>query len=180
MAAKLLQKLKEKNFDLTIHGDQFSVGGSQVAIDCGALSVDHLEASGEKEIVALSKSDVIPVVLSGATLGLGCGFSPARKLLNAGCSLAIASDWNPGSAPQGDLLFQAAVLGTFEKLSAAEIFAGITFRAAKALNFTDRGRITDGQLGDIAAFPTADFREILYHQGNLKPKKVWKKGILVA
>ncbi len=175
-ASKYLRELKTQNFDLVIHGDQFTVGGSEVAINCEAISVDHLEASTVKEITALSKSEVIPVVLPGASIGLGCGFAPARALLDAGCSLVIASDWNPGSAPQGDLLFQAAVLGTFEKLSAAEIFAGITFRAAKALNLNDRGKIQTGQKADFIVFPTNDFREILYHQGQLKPKAVWKDG----
>ncbi|MCL4163933.1 UNVERIFIED_CONTAM: hypothetical protein GTU68_018384, partial [Idotea baltica] len=161
-ATGYLQSLKNQGFSLTVHGDQFTPGGSQVAIDCGALSVDHLEASGEKEIAALAKSEVIPVALPGASIGLGCDFTPARKLLDAGSSLAIASDWNPGSAPQGNLLIQAAILGTFEKLSAAEILAGMTFRAARALGLQDRGKLTEGQLADFIAFPGNDYREILY------------------
>jgi len=171
-----LLALQKEGFDITVHGDQFSTGGSQVAIDVNARSVDHLEASGEVEIEALSKSEVIPVALPGASIGIGCAFTPARKLLDAGCSLAIASDWNPGSAPQGNLLTQASILSCFEKLSASEVFSGITFRAAQALNLIDRGRLTKGQLADIVAFPTTDFRDILYHQGELKASHVWKKG----
>ena len=174
-----LQRLKEAGFQLTVHGDQFSTGGSQLAIDCGALSVDHLEASGEQEISALAKSDTIPVALPGASIGLGCNFAPARKLLDAGCSLAIASDWNPGSAPQGNLLVQASILGAFEKLSTAEVLAGITYRAAQALGFQDRGRLAAATIADIIAFPCSDYREILYHQGELKVKDVWKRGIKV-
>lgn len=173
---KYLNQLKKKGFQITVHGDQFTAGGSRVAIECGAMSVDHLEASGENEINALSKTDVIPVALLGASIGLGCAFAPARKLLDAGCSLAIASDWNPGSAPQGDLLTQAAILGAFEKLSATEVFAGVTFRAAAALGLHDRGKLEAGRLADFIAFPCQDYREILYHQGSLKVKKVWKKG----
>ena len=75
-------------------------------------------------------SDVIPVALPGASLGLGTGFAPARKMLNAGASLVIASDWNPGSAPMGNLLMQAAILGIYEKLTMAETLAAITCRAA--------------------------------------------------
>jgi len=171
-----LKTLKALGFELTVHGDQFNPGGSHVAITVGAKSVDHLEASGEKEILALANSEVIPVALPGATIGLGCPFTPARKLLDAGCSLAIASDWNPGSAPQGNLLSQAAIMGTFEKLSAAEIFSGITFRAATALGLEDRGRLVNNSLADIVAFPIHDYKEILYHQGELKPKYVWKNG----
>ncbi len=173
---QFLEQLKSQGFGITVHGDQFTAGGSQLAIDVGALSVDHLEASGEKEIAALAQSDVIPVALPGASIGLGCAFTPARKLLDAGASLAIASDWNPGSAPMGDLLTQAAILGTFEKLTTAEVLAGLTFRAAAALGLNDRGRLSSGQKADFIAFPTADYREILYQQGQLKPHRVWNNG----
>ncbi|GAB5550795.1 MAG: imidazolonepropionase [Saprospiraceae bacterium] len=179
IAKPYLSFLREKGFQLTVHGDQFSRGGSQVAIDCGAVSVDHLEASGEQEIKALAQSKTIPVALPGASIGLGCSFAPARKLLDAGCALAIASDWNPGSAPQGNLLAQAAILGAFEQLSAAEVFAGLSFRAAQALQLFDRGTLVSGKMADIIAFPTEHFSEILYHQGMLKVKKVWKKGQIV-
>ena len=163
-------------FDLVVHADQFTTGGSRIAVETGALSADHLEASTDIEIKQLAASDTVAVVLPGASLGLGIGFAPARKLLDAGASMAIASDWNPGSAPMGDLLTQAAILGAFEKLSTAETFAALTFRAAKALNLNDRGTIEPGKLADMQAFPCADYREILYHQGKLKPAKVWKRG----
>jgi imidazolonepropionase len=171
-----LEELKNRGFQITVHGDQFTTGGSQLAVDIGALSVDHLEASGAAEIEALALSDTIAVALPGASLGLGCAFTPARRLLDRGASVAIASDWNPGSAPMGDLLTQAAILGTFEKLSATEVFAGITFRAAAALGLNDRGRLVTGAQADLVAFPTDDYREILYHQGQLKPNQVWKNG----
>lgn len=174
-----LNAIKKAGFSLTVHGDQFTTGGSQVAISCKASSVDHLEASGDEEVQALSKSQVTPVVLPGASIGLGLPFAPARKLLDADCSLAIASDWNPGSAPQGNLLTQASMLGTYEKLSAAEIFAGITFRAAKALKLTDRGILEAGKVADFTSFDCADYREILYHQGELQPSMTWKKGEMV-
>jgi len=176
---KYLNVLKQLGFDLTVHGDQFTPGGSEVAIKAGALSVDHLEASTEKEIALLANSDVMPVALPGASIGIGCPFTPARKLLDAGCGLAIASDWNPGSAPQGDLLTQAAILASFEKLSTAEVFAAITYRAGIALGRADRGILDNGLQADIVAFPTDDYREILYQQGSMKPSHVWKSGQLI-
>lgn len=172
------QKAKEMGFDLTVHADQFTTGGSAVAIKFGALSADHLEASGEKEIQELAQSNTIAVALPGASIGLGCPFTPARKILDRGGALAIASDWNPGSAPMGDLMVQASILSTFEKLSTAEVFAGITFRAAAALGLDDRGKIAAGYLADFILFPTSDYREILYQQGKLKPEMVWKLGSL--
>ena len=170
------QKAKELGFELTVHADQFSVGGSKVAVEFEARSADHLEASGDAEIQVLAKSNTIAVALPGASLGLGCAFTPARKLLDQGGALAIASDWNPGSAPMGDLLAQASILATFEKLSTAEVLAGITFRAAAALGLSDRGKLSQGQLADFILFPTSDYREILYQQGKLKPLQVWKNG----
>ena len=149
-------------FDVAVHGDQFTLGGSQTAISLNALSVDHLEASDDDTIQLLGKSNVVTTVLPGASIGLGIPFAPARKLLNAGCCLTIASDWNPGSAPMGDLLLQAALLGVYEKLTIAETLAGITCRAARALKLTDRGILKKGNSADIAAFNTTDYKEIIY------------------
>lgn len=174
--APYFQKAKEQGFDITVHADQFSVGGSKVAVEFGAQSADHLEASKDGEIQLLVQSNTIAVALPGASIGLGCAFTPARKLLDQGAALAIASDWNPGSAPMGDLLAQASILSTFEKLSMAEVLAGITFRAAAALGLNDRGKLAKGQLADFILFPTSDYREILYQQGKMKPVEVWKNG----
>ncbi len=166
-------------FDITVHADQFSTGGSAIAVKYNAISADHLEASATKEIELLAKSATIATALPGASLGLGCEFAPARKLLDAGAALAIASDHNPGSAPMGNLLAQASILGAFEKLSNAEVLAGITFRAAAALNLKDRGTLAKGKKADIVAFPTGNYQEITYHQGQLQPCAVWKNGIKV-
>lgn len=171
-----LRNAKSLGFDITVHGDQFSTGGSAVAVEVGARSVDHLEASTEQEIKLIAKSNTIATALPGASIGLGCPFAPARSLLDHGAAVAIASDWNPGSAPMGDLLTQASILSTFEKLSTAETFAGLTFRAAAALGITDRGIIKEGMKADLIAFPTGDYRDILYHQGQLKPSSIWKNG----
>ena len=171
---------KALGYDLTVHADQFTTGGSEVAIRCGAFSADHLEASTKKEVNALAQSEVVATALPGASLGLGCGFTPARALLDAGACLAIASDYNPGSAPMGDLLTQASILGAFEKLSNTEVLSGITFRAGAALGKTDRGRLLPGFKADLTVFPAGLFNEILYHQGQLRPSSVWKGGTCVV
>jgi len=170
------KKAKAMGFTLTVHADQFTLGGSAVAVQHHAISADHLEASTEKEITLLAKSNTVAMALPGASLGLGCGFTPARKILDQGGALAIASDYNPGSAPMGDLLAQASILGTFEKLSNAEVLSGITFRAAAALNLKNCGVLAIGKQADFITFPTHDYREITYHQGQLPPSSVWKNG----
>ena len=176
IATEYFLQAKESGFDITVHADQFNTGGSQVAVNVGAISADHLEASKEKEIALFAKSNTIATALPGASIGLGVDFTPARKILDMGGTLAIASDWNPGSAPMGDLLMQATVLGAYEKLSNAEVLAGITFRASKALNLNDRGQLVKGMLADLAIFETNHYNEIFYHQGKLKPSMVFKAG----
>lgn len=171
-----LQQAQQLGFALTVHADQFSPGGSATAVACGAVSADHLEGSTDQEIKLLAQSATVAVALPGASLGLGLNFAPARKLLDEGACVAIASDWNPGSAPMGELLIQASILGAYQKLTLAETLAGLTYRAARALRLADRGTLENGQLADMQAYPTADYRDILYHQGAMKPSQVWKYG----
>lgn len=171
------EKAKFEGFDLTVHADQFSCSGSALAVEFEALSADHLEVSSEKEIKSLANSDVVAVALPAASLGLGCPFTPARQLLDAGASLAIATDWNPGSAPMGQLITSASILATVEKLTNAEVLAAITFRAAKALNLKDRGRLQSGFIADFVIYDTDNYQDILYCQGRLQPIAVWKNGI---
>ena len=173
---RYLIQARQLGFGLTVHADQFSCGGSAAAVTCGAWSADHLEAATDREIKLLANSETVAVALPGASVGLGVPFTPARQLLNEGACLAIASDWNPGSAPMGDLLIQASILGTYQKLSLAETLAGLTFRAARALRLADRGTLGQGQIADLQAYPTNDYRDIFYHQGTLKPSQIWKFG----
>jgi len=172
---KYLSELKN-DFDITVHANQFSSGGVEVAVKSRAKSADHLEVLNEKEIKLLSESNTSAVVLPGCSLGLGIPFAPARKLLDGNCKLSIATDWNPGSAPMGDLLHQASLLGSIEKLTNAEVFSAITFRAADALGLEDRGRIEKNKIADFIGFETKDYKEILYHQGKLKPSLICKRG----
>lgn len=177
--APYFQKAKSLGFDITVHGDQFTCSGSKVAVDFEAVSVDHLEVSTDHEIALLASSDVVAVALPAASLGLGCTFTPARQLLDAGASLAIATDWNPGSAPMGSLMTTATILATVQKLTNAEVLAAITFRAAKALNLEDRGRLVEGMLADFLIYDSINYQEITYSQGRLLPKSVWKNGIQI-
>jgi imidazolonepropionase len=174
-----LEKAIRMGFAATVHADQFSTGGSAVAAAAGAVSADHLEASTEKEIDVLARSGTTAVVLPGASMGLGMPYAPARRLLDAGVSLVIASDWNPGSAPMGDLLIQAAVMSAAQKLSMAETLAALTVRAAPVLQLEHVGQLGLHYLADMQAYPSADYRDILYYQGKMKPDMVWKKGVLI-
>ena len=172
-----LKRAKDLGFSLTVHADQFSNGSSSLAVQYGAASADHLECISDADIDRLALSDTAAVALPGCSLGLGINFAPARKLLDRGASLVISTDWNPGSAPMGDLLLQASVLAASEKLSSAETLSAITFRAAMALGLNDRGILRKGMKADFLIYTSDDYRDILYNQGKLRPSSVWKKGV---
>lgn len=171
-----LLKAKELGFEITIHADQFTSGSSRIAVEVGAKSADHLEATIDEDIEFLAQSETVATALPGASLGLGEKFTPARKILDANGILAIASDWNPGSAPMGNLITQASILATFEKLSTAEVLAGITFRSTFALSLEDRGTLAKGMKADFVTFKTDNFQNVLYHQGSLKAENVYIDG----
>ena len=171
-----LLKAKDLGFEITVHADQFTSGSSRIAVEVGAKSADHLEATADEDIEFLAKSETVATALPGASLGLGEKFTPARKILDANGILAIASDWNPGSAPMGNLITQASILATFEKLSNAEVLAGITFRSAFALNLEDRGTLEKGKKADFVTFKTDNFQNILYQQGSLQAQGVYVEG----
>lgn len=171
-----LEKAKELGFEITVHADQFTAGSSRIAVEVGAFSADHLEATIDEDIEFLANSETVAVALPGASLGLGEPFTPARKILDKNGILAIASDWNPGSAPMGNLIAQASILATFQKLTTAEVLAGITFRAAKALNLKDRGILKKGMKADFVVYETDNFQNILYNQGSLLASKVYIDG----
>ncbi|MDQ0067947.1 imidazolonepropionase [Chryseobacterium lathyri] len=173
-----LVKTKELGFDITVHADQFTPGSSRIAVEVGAKSADHLEATIDEDIEFLAQSDTVATALPGASLGLGEKFTPARKLLDAGAIVAIASDWNPGSAPMGNLITQASILATFEKLTTAEVLAGITFRAAHALGLEDIGKLETGKKADFVTFKTDNFQNVLYNQGSLNAETVYISGNL--
>ena len=173
---EFLLKTKDLGFEITVHADQFTPGSSRIAVEVGAKSADHLEATIDEDIEFLAKSDTVATALPGASLGLGEKFTPARKLLDAGAIVAIASDWNPGSAPMGNLITQASILATFEKLTTAEVLAGMTFRSAFALSLEDRGRLTEGFKADFVTFKTNNFQNVLYNQGSLKAENIYIDG----
>ena len=171
-----LEKAKQLGFQITVHADQFTPGSSRIAVEVGAKSADHLEATIDEDIDFLANSNTVAVALPGASLGLGEPFSPARKILDKGGILAIATDWNPGSAPMGNLVTQASILATYQKLTTAEVLAAITFRAAYALDLEDRGVLAEGKKADFLTYETDNFQNILYHQGSLKPKSIYING----
>ena len=134
-----------------VHANQLSrSGGVQAGIRAGALSVDHLEDIGDEEIDALTGSNTIPTALPGAAFFLGLPFPPARRMLDAGLPLAIASDFNPGSSPSGNMPLMVALACIRMKLTPEEAFNAATVNTSAALEILDsHGSITKGKVASI-------------------------------
>lgn len=134
-----------------VHANQLGrSGGVQAGIRAGALSVDHLENIGEEEIELLLNSHTMPTALPGAAFFLGLPFPPARKMLDAGLPLAIASDYNPGSAPSGNMPLMLSLACIKMKLTPEEAINAATINTASALEILDsHGSITEGKVANI-------------------------------
>ena len=134
-----------------VHANQLSrSGGVQAGVNAGAVSVDHLENIGEEEIETLLKGNTIPTVLPGAAFFLGLPVTSARRLIDAGLPLAIASDFNPGSAPSGNMPLMVSLACIAMKLTPEEAFNATTINTAAALEIlASHGSITIGKSANI-------------------------------
>lgn len=145
-----------------VHANQLArSGGVQVGVKCGAVSVDHLENSGEEEIEILKGTKTMPTALPGAAFFLNLPFPPARQMLSAGLPLAIASDFNPGSAPSGNMSLVVALACIKMKLTPAEAINAATINTAYTLDLlSSHGSITRGKVASIfitKPIPSIDF-----------------------
>jgi imidazolonepropionase len=163
---------------LRLHGDQFTeLGAVGLAIEVGATSIDHLEATGDGGIGALAGSDVMAVVLPASALFLARPMPPARALVDAGAAVALATDFNPGSAFCESLALVCALACTQLQLSPAEALSACTVNAAAGLDRADRkGRVAPGYDADIVLLDAPDWRYLAYHLGGDLVAAVVKNG----
>jgi imidazolonepropionase len=173
----ILKAALAHNLAIKLHVDQFhAIGGLELGIKYAALSVDHLEASGNDQITALSSSDTVGVILPGVTLHLGLPAAPGRKLIDAGAAVAIGTDLNPGSSPVFSTQLVLALAVRLNGLTPAEALVASTVNAAAALGLFDRGRLELGCRADVLVLEGADWREIAYTLGHNPVKKVFIGG----
>ena len=169
-------------FKLKAHVDEFSnLGGSRISIAAGASSIDHLDAISDDEISLLAASDTIGVITPAVNFNLGSAhFADARKMIDAGCAIALSTDYNPGSAPCPSQPMAMAIACRYQKLLPAEAMNAATINAAFAIGLGDRvGSIEVGKTADILICDTADHRELSYEFGPVKIHKVIKAGQIV-
>jgi imidazolonepropionase len=152
---------------LRLHGDQFTEQGAvPLAIELGARSVDHLEATGAEGVAALATSDVAAVLLPASALFLGRPMPPGRALVDDGAIVALATDFNPGSAFCESLPLVCSLAATQLMLSPAEALAACTVNAAHVLARSDRrGRLAPGYEADVTLLEAPDWRYLAYHLG---------------
>jgi imidazolonepropionase len=152
---------------LRLHGDQFTEQGAvALAIELGARSVDHLEATGPDGARALGASKVVAVLLPASALFLARPMPPGRALVDAGAAVALATDFNPGSAFCESLPLVCSLAATQLKLSPAEALTACTVNAAHVLGRADRiGRLAPGYSADVVLLDVPDWRYLAYHLG---------------
>jgi imidazolonepropionase len=166
-ARRYLLACREAGLRLRLHGDQFTeLGAVPLAIELGATSIDHLEATGENGVGALAGSEVIAVLLPASALFLGRPLPPARALIDAGAAVALATDFNPGSAFCESLPLVCSLACTQLRLSPAEVLSACTVNAAAVLERADRkGRLAPGYDADVVLLEAPDWRYLAYHLG---------------
>jgi imidazolonepropionase len=164
-ARRYLGACRQAGLALRLHGDQFTESGAiPLAVSLGARSVDHLEASRAAGIAELAASDVVGVLLPASALFLGRPMPPARALVDAGAAIALATDFNPGSAFTTSLPLVCSLACTQLKLSPAEALAATTVNAAHVLGVAGRaGRLAPGLAADLVLLDAPDWRHLAYH-----------------
>jgi imidazolonepropionase len=177
-ARRYLQAARAAGLALRLHADQFTEGGGiPLAIELGARSVDHLEATGPEAVAALARSDVTAVLLPIAALFLGRPMPAGRALLEAGAIVALATDFNPGSAFCESLAVAMTLACTQLGLGPEAALTASTVNAAYVLGRADRvGRIAPGYSADLVLLETTDWRHLAYHFGGDLVSCVVKDG----
>lgn len=178
---KYLECAKTHGFGLKIHADEIEeIGGSELAGEMGAISAEHLIAIGEKGMESMAKAGTTAMLLPATSFYLGKTFAPARRMIELGIPVAIASDFNPGSCPSLNLQF-AINLGYLKyKMTPEEILTAVTINPACAIGRGDKvGTLEVGKQADLVIWDASDMEMLCYRFGSNLAMQVIKKGILV-
>jgi imidazolonepropionase len=179
---KLFEEARALGCPLRLHGDQFnSLGATRLAIEMGAVSVDHLEATTPGDLVHLARSQTIGVAMPSCGFHLDDRYAPARELIDAGGALAIATNYNPGSAPSPSMPFTIALAVRKLRLTPAEAIVAATLNAACVLGLQyDTGSIEPGKRADLQLLDTRDERELAFETASSGPRLVLANGRVIA
>ncbi len=179
---RVLETAKSLGFKLKAHVDEFTnLGCAKLAIELGATSIDHLDATSDEEIRLLAESDTIGIVTPTVNFNFGSAhFADARKMIDAGCAIAVSTDYNPGSAPCPSPPVAMAIACRYQKLLPSEAFNAATINAAFGLGLGEKtGSLETGKQADILILDTDDFRQVAYEFGGNFVESIIKKGKII-
>jgi len=180
---RVLQAAQGLGFGLKIHADEFKpLGGTRLAVELAAISADHLVCTPDDEIELLAASGTIAVALPGTPFGLGHHeYTPARRIIDAGGALALATDLNPGTCWCESMQFVIALACRFMKMTPAEAVVAATINAAHAVGLGHRvGSLEVGKKADVVVLDAPDYRHLAYRFGVNLVDKVIKAGELAV
>lgn len=180
---RILTAAKQAGFKLKLHAEEFAqIGGAELAAELGAVSADHLMAISDAGIEAMKKAGTIAVLLPGTTFFLGLkNYAPARKMIEAGLPVALATDFNPGTSMTESMQIIMTIACTQLRMTPAEALTAATLNAAFAIGRGDAaGSITPGKQADMVVWDVPDYRHIPYHYGVNLVQDVFKNGRHVA
>lgn len=179
---RILETGKSMGFKLKAHVDEFTnLGGARMAIELGATSIDHLDTISDEEIALLAGSNTIGIVTPTVNFNFGSKeFADARKMIDAGCAIALSTDYNPGSAPCPSQPMAMAIACRYQKLLPSEAFNAATINAAFAIGMGEKtGSLEVGKQADVLILDTSDYREAAYEFGGNLVETVIKKGKII-
>jgi imidazolonepropionase len=180
---RILQRAQELGFKLKIHSDEFKgLGGTQLGVDLGAASSDHVVFTPESDIVALGKSDTVAVALPPTPFSLAQHeYTPAQKYLDAGAILAIATDCNPGTGWCESMQLVIALACRYMRLTPAQAIVAATINAAQAVDLSHQvGSLHPTKQADLLILDVPDYRHLGYRFGTNLVSTVIKKGQVVV
>ena len=181
-ARRIFARAKSIGMYIKVHADEFtSSGGTALAVEVGATSADHLGAITDADIERLAGSDVIATLLPSTLFMLGeSRYAPARKLVDAGAAVALATDFNPGTSPTLNMQFVQSLACTQMRMTPAEAIVAATMNGACAVRRGGRiGSIEAGKQADLAVYDVSDYREIPYFAAVNFCSATFKRGQLV-
>lgn len=179
-ARAILLAARELGFGLRLHADQFRCdGAARLAADLGAATADHLEFTDEEGLRALAKAGVQPVLLPASAYHLGAGRYPAaRRMIELGLAIVLATDFNPGSSPTCSMPFVLSLAATQMRLTPAEVIVAATVNAAYSLGHgSEVGSLEPGKHADFVIHDCEDYRELAYFCGRETAWGVWVEGV---
>lgn len=179
---KILLAAKKLGYELRIHADEIvCLGGAELAGEIGTRTAEHLLAASDEGLKSIVKSGVTSVLLPGTSFNLGKNYAPARKIIEYGGAVAIATDYNPGSCPTENLQLVMQIAASQMKLSPKEVLAAVTINAAWAVNRSlNVGTVEVGKKADINIFNSKNLDFIIYHFGINFIETVYKNGQMVV